>query len=100
MIIAGIKNRTRVTKITLLDSDYQKAKEELTRRFELATTTLTNRERLILSEIKQNISLLALKQVVARFDKQDFTSEKAQTIYSNQAIVMLTNRVKSAGEFL
>jgi|TARA_B110000971_G_scaffold221751_1_gene270350 F-type H+-transporting ATPase subunit b len=100
LIIAGIKNRTRVTKITLLDSDYQKAKEELTRRFELATTTLTNRERLILSEIKQNISLLALKQVVARFDKQDFTSEKAQTIYSNQAIVMLTNRVKSAGEFL
>lgn len=100
LIIAGIKNRTRVTKITLLDSDYQKAKEELTRRFELATTTLTNRERLILSEIKQNISLLALKQVVARFDIQDFTSEKAQTIYSNQAIVMLTNRVKSAGEFL
>lgn len=100
LIIAGIKNRTRVTKTTLLDSDYQRAKEELTRRFELATTTLTNRERLILSEIKQNISFLALKQVVARFEKEDFTSEKAQTIYSNQAIVMLTKRVKSAGEFL
>lgn len=99
LIIAGIKNRTRVTKATLLNSDYQRAKEELTRRFELATTTLRNRERLILSEIKENISLLALKRVVKGFEREDFGAISHKS-YTNEAIIMLGNKAKSVGEFL
>ena len=56
LIIAGIKNRTQLTKVNILESDYVQAKNELNRRFSVATTTLKNRERLMLSEIKQNIS--------------------------------------------
>jgi restriction endonuclease S subunit len=52
----------------LLNSDYTQAQSELDRRFNSATTTLKNRERLILSEIKQSISLLALKQVVSTIE--------------------------------
>ena len=62
VIIDEIKKETNLTKAKLLDSDYEQAKNELNRRFTVATTTLKNRERLILSEIKQNISFLALKQ--------------------------------------
>jgi len=88
VIVDEIKKETRVTKVKLLATDYEKAKTELSRRFNVATTTLKNRERLILSEIKQNISLLALKQVVSTIEKQTGLEEE-QIAYMQQSIQLV-----------
>jgi F-type H+-transporting ATPase subunit b len=88
VIIDQIKEETKLTKETLLDSDYTQAKNELNRRFTTATTTLKNQERLILSEIKQTISLLALKQVVSTIEKQT-GAEETQIAYMQESIKMV-----------
>jgi F-type H+-transporting ATPase subunit b len=91
LIIVGIKNRTRVTKATLLDNDYQRAQQELKTRFELATTTLKNRERLIFSEIKQNLSLLVLKQVLIEGEKSQFYDPAIANTYMERSINQFCN---------
>jgi F0F1-type ATP synthase membrane subunit b/b' len=83
-----LKKETSATKSKLLISDYEAARTELTRRFETAATTLTNRERLILSEIKQSVSLLALKQVVSTIEKQT-GAEDEQSRYMQESIKMV-----------
>lgn len=88
VIVDEIKKETRLTKVKLLTNDYEKAKSELSRRFNVATTTLKNRERLILSEIKQNISLLALKQVVSTIEKQTGL-EAEQIAYLEESIQLV-----------
>ena len=88
VIIEEIQKETAATKSKLLISDYETAKTELTRRFESAATTLSNRERLILSEIKQSVSLLALKQVVATIEKQT-GAEDEQSRYMQESIKMV-----------
>jgi len=88
VIVDQIKQETRLTKVTLLNNDYTQAKNALSQRFTLATTTLQNRERLILSEIKQNISLLALKQVVSTIEKQTGLEEE-QVAYMQQSIQLV-----------
>lgn len=96
VIIDEIKKETNLTKAKLLDSDYEQAKDELNRRFTVATTTLKNRERLILSEIKQNISFLALKQVVSAIEKQT-GSEAEQIAYMKESIKMVGTANQPAG---
>ena len=96
VIIHEIKKETNLTKAKLLDSDYEQAKNELNRRFTVATTTLKNRERLILSEIKQNISFLALKQVVSAIEKQT-GSEAEQIPYMQESIKMVGTANQPAG---
>ena len=87
LIIAGIKNRTQLTKVNILESDYVQAKNELNRRFSDATTTLKNRERLMLSEIKQNISLLALTQALKAIESRELgITEKNFDIYLDERI--------------
>ena len=54
----------------MLTNDYNATKSELSQKFEIATSTLKNRERLILTEIKQNLSFLALKQVVDKLENE------------------------------
>jgi F-type H+-transporting ATPase subunit b len=88
VIIEEIKKETQITKGTLLTNDYNQAKNELSRRFNTAITTLKNRERLILSEIKQNISLLALKQVISTIEKQTNLGEE-QITYMQKSIQLL-----------
>ena len=56
--------------LRLLTKDYSDTKTELNQKFEVATSTLKNRERLILTEIKQNLSFLALKQVVDKLENE------------------------------
>jgi len=68
VIIEEIKNETRLTKSKLLENDYVQAKSELERRFLSTVIILQSRERLILNEIKQNISLLALQQVITKIE--------------------------------
>jgi len=91
LIIAGIKNRTRVTKATLLDNDYQRAQEELKGRFELATTTLKNRERSIFSEIKKNLSLLVLKQFLAEEEEQQQRAPARSQRYMEMSVNKFCN---------
>jgi F-type H+-transporting ATPase subunit b len=96
VIIDEIKKETKATKISLLENDYVQAKKELSRRFNVAATTLKNRERLILSEIKQNISLLALKQVVSTIEKQAGTELELMT-YMQESIKMVGVANQPAG---
>jgi len=88
VIIDEIKKETALTKDKLLEKDYLQAQDELNRRFINATLTLKNRERLILREIKQNISLLALKQVISTLEKQTGMEEK-HISYMQESIKMV-----------
>ena len=88
VIIANLDKETRLTKSNLLKNEYNQTKIELNRRFLSATTTLKNRERLILSEIKQNISLIALKQVLSTLEKQT-GSEDEHVYYMEESIKMI-----------
>jgi F-type H+-transporting ATPase subunit b len=101
VIIDEIKKETKATKISLLENDYVQAKKELSRRFNVAATTLKNRERLILSEIKQNISLLALKQVVSTIEKQagtEFMQEsRAYDITELELMTYMQESIKMVG---
>nr|YP_010938248.1 ATP synthase CF0 subunit I [Meringosphaera mediterranea]WLD05761.1 ATP synthase CF0 subunit I [Meringosphaera mediterranea]WLD05829.1 ATP synthase CF0 subunit I [Meringosphaera mediterranea]WLD06049.1 ATP synthase CF0 subunit I [Meringosphaera mediterranea] len=89
LIIDQIKQDTESTKITVLANDFEQAKSELLRRFKVASATLVNRERLILSEIKQQVSKSALDQVVATLEKDNGT-EANQTNYMIDAIESLS----------
>ena len=70
VIIDQIKKETSVTKSTLLDADYNQAKVELSKRFNSAASILTFKERQILAEIKQYVSVLALELVVSQIEKK------------------------------
>jgi F-type H+-transporting ATPase subunit b len=91
VIISEIKNETKQTKLDLLNIDYTEAKTELNRKFNVAANTLKSRERLIISEIKQNLALLALKKVVSileirlQNDSDSWTQE-----YMQESIKMLS----------
>lgn len=89
LVITQIKEDTEKTKITVLANDFEQAKSELLRRFKVASSTLTNRERLILSEIKQHVSKSALNQVIATLEKDNGT-EANQTNYMIDAIESLS----------
>jgi len=65
-----IKKETSSTKAALLESDYNQAKLELSKRFSSASTILKFRELSILSEIKQYVSVLALELVVSKIEKK------------------------------
>jgi|TARA_B110000967_G_C18876065_1_gene558357 F-type H+-transporting ATPase subunit b len=70
VIIDQIKKETSVTKSTLLDADYNQAKVELSKRFNSAASILKFKERQILAEIKQYVSVLALELVVSQIEKK------------------------------
>jgi len=70
VIIDQIKKETSVTKSTLLDADYNQAKVELSKRFSSAGSILKFKERQILGEIKQYVSVLALELVVSQIEKK------------------------------
>ena len=54
-----IRKETSGTKAALLESDYNQPKLELSKRFSSASSILMFRERQILAEIKQYVSVLA-----------------------------------------
>jgi hypothetical protein len=65
-----ILKETSSTKASLLEADYNQAKLELSKRFSSASSILKFRERQILSEIKQYVSVLALELVVSKIEKK------------------------------
>lgn len=70
VIMDQIRKETSSTKAALLESDYNQAKLELSKRFSSASSILMFRERQILSEIKQYVSVLALELVVSKIEKK------------------------------
>jgi len=90
IIILKIQKETKQTKLNLLNADYADAKIELSRKFNLAATVLKNRERLIITEIKQNLALLALKKVVAILETQSQNDNNSWSKqYMQESIKML-----------
>jgi F-type H+-transporting ATPase subunit b len=90
VIILEIQKETKQTKLNLLNADYADAKNELTRKFNLASAILKNRERLIIFEIKQNLALLALKKVVSILEIQSQNDNNSWTKqYMQESIKML-----------
>jgi hypothetical protein len=59
-----------ISKATLKAGKMEDILAELNQKFEVAASTLKNRERLILTEIKQSLSFLALKQVVNKLENE------------------------------
>lgn len=93
LIIEDIKKESRLTQLNLLNDDYSQTKTELMRKFSSALASLQTRERLILAEIKQQISLLAIEQVVAKLKTQ--TQESLdQTKFTNAQIEMIQTTAK------
>ena len=70
VIIDQIRKDTSTTKITLLEADYNQAKLELSKRFSSAASILKFKERQILADIKQYVSVLALELVVNKIEKK------------------------------
>ncbi len=88
VIMDQIKKETSETKATLLEADYNQAKLELSKRFSSASTILKFRERQILSEIKQYVSVLALELVVSKIEKKAGL-EKELNSYMQESINMV-----------
>jgi len=89
IIILEIQKETKQTKLDLLNLDYTEAKNELDRKFNIAATSLKNRERLIITEIKQNLALLALKKVVAILESKSQANSSWSSEYMQESIKML-----------
>jgi F-type H+-transporting ATPase subunit b len=70
VIIDQIRKDTSTTKITLLEADYNQAKLELSKRFTSAASILKFKERQILGDIKQYVSVLALELVVSKIESK------------------------------
>jgi F-type H+-transporting ATPase subunit b len=70
VIMDQVKKETGSTKAALLESDYNQAKLEISKRFNSASSILIFRERQILAEIKQYVSVLALELVVSKIEKK------------------------------
>jgi len=94
LIMEDIRNETKKTQLTLLESDSSQTKSEIQRKYQSALVSLKNRERLILAEIKQQISVLAIEQVVKTLESQS-GSEKEQVQYTANQIKMLQTTADS-----
>lgn len=94
LIIDDIRNETKKTQLTLLESDSNQTKSEIQRKYQSALMSLKNRERLILAEIKQQISVLAIEQVIKTLESQS-GSEKEQVQYTANQIKMLKTTADS-----
>jgi len=80
VIIKQIKQETELAKKNILESDCSSANEELSRRFSSATASLRLREKTILSDIKEQVSALALKKVLAKLQNELTMEEQSQLI--------------------
>jgi F-type H+-transporting ATPase subunit b len=66
IMIDSIRKQAKETKITLLNSDYEQTKLELTKRFNSAITILSLQEREVVSEIKMYIAQLVISVVISK----------------------------------
>jgi F-type H+-transporting ATPase subunit b len=64
LIFEEIQKETKLIKNDFLNVDYLETKNELIRRFIITTKNLKNKERIIFLEIKENISLLVMNEVI------------------------------------
>jgi len=80
VVIKQIKNETEQAKKNILEADCANANEELSRRFSSATASLRLREQQILGDIKEQVSTLALKKVMAKLQNELSMEEQSQLI--------------------
>lgn len=94
LIMDDIKRETKNAQLTLLESDYNQTKVEIQRKYSSALLGLKNKERVLLADIKQQISLLALEQVISTLNAQT-GSEAEQVNYTANQIEMLKTTADS-----
>jgi F-type H+-transporting ATPase subunit b len=80
IIVDEIKNQTNQTKTNLLDSEFNQATQELSQRFNNALLVLKYREQKVFSEIMEQVSEIALNQVVSKLQTQLGKTEQSLII--------------------
>lgn len=94
LIMDDIRSETQKTKLVLLEKDYDQTRSEIQRKYSSALSNLKNRERLILADIKQQISLLAIEQVISILKSQT-GSEPEQVAYMQNQIRSIQTTAES-----
>lgn len=89
IIIEEIKEQTKQTKVTVLESEYNNINQTLSQRFNNLLTILYYREQQVLSAIIQQVSEITLKQVTKKLKSS--LIEKNHSIIINNKI----NRLES-----
>jgi F-type H+-transporting ATPase subunit b len=80
IIIEEIKTQTKLTKIKLLDTEFNEANQELSQRFNTALMVLRYREQQVLNDVMKQVAQLALNQVIAKMQTQLGKTEQALII--------------------
>ena len=80
VVIKQNKQETILAKKNILESDSKAATDELSRRFSSAAASLRLREQQILGDIKEQVSVLALKKVMAKLQNELTMEEQGQLI--------------------
>jgi F-type H+-transporting ATPase subunit b len=71
IMIHSIRRQAKVTKINLLNSDYEQTKLELAKRFNSTTTILSLKEREVLSDLRIHIAQLVIVRVIRKLKKEE-----------------------------
>jgi F-type H+-transporting ATPase subunit b len=80
VIIEQIKTETQTIKKNMLAADCQQASTTLSKKFNAAASILKFREQQVLTEIKQQVSTLALKRVITKLQSKLTPSEHNKLI--------------------
>ena len=80
VIIEQIKTETETIKKNMLAADCEQASSTLSKKFNSAASTLRFREQQVLSEIKEQVSTLALKRVITKLQSELTPSEHNKLI--------------------
>lgn len=93
LIVNELQKETNRIKLELLDTDLIETKNELNRRFGIATTTIKIRERLMVLELKQKLSFLALQDAIIKIEKEIKLGSHVWTVkYLEDGIKMLDSK--------
>jgi hypothetical protein len=70
-MIDSIRRQAKVTKINLLNSDYEQTKLELAKRFNSTITILTLKEREVLTDLRIYIAQLVIVRVIRKLGQEE-----------------------------
>lgn len=71
IMIDSIRRQAKVTKINLLNSDYEQTKLELAKRFNSTITILTLKEREVLTDLRIYIAQLVIVRVIRKLGQEE-----------------------------
>ena len=90
IVIDETKNQTLKTKNNLVDAAFKQATEDVDQRVKTATSVISSREQRVYDEITEQITDLALNQVVTKLKKQLGAQE--QKVLIDSRIKKLSNK--------